>query len=95
MFVEADRGFHRIFVAAAGNPILLALYDSLRDRQSRMGLVAIARDEDRTRQILDEHRALVRAVGAGDEAAAVAVLEAHLGTTLALLRAAPGEPSED
>ena len=44
-FVEADRGFHRIFVAAAGNPILLALYDSLRDRQSRMGLVAIARDD--------------------------------------------------
>ena len=36
-FVEADREFHRIFVAAAGNPILLALYDSLRDRQSRMG----------------------------------------------------------
>ena len=95
VFVEADRGFHRIYVAAAGNPILLALYDSLRDRQSRMGLVAIARDEDRTRQILDEHRALVRAVGAGDEAGALAVLEAHLGTTLALLRAAPGEPSED
>ena len=94
-FVEADRGFHRIFVAAAGNPILLTLYDSLRDRQSRMGLVAIARDDGRTRQILDEHRALVRAVGAGDEAAALAVLEAHLGTTLALLRAAPAEPSGD
>jgi DNA-binding GntR family transcriptional regulator len=95
VFVEADRGFHRIYVAAAGNPILLALYDSLRDRQSRMGLVAIARDDDRTRQILDEHRALVRAVGARDEAGALAVLEGHLGTTLALLRAAPGEPSDD
>ena len=55
----------------------------------------IARDDGRTRQILDEHRALVRAVGAGDEAGALAVLDAHLGTTLALLRAAPAEPSGD
>ena len=36
-FVEADRAFHRALVAATGNAILLGLYDSLRDRQRRMG----------------------------------------------------------
>ena len=35
-FVEADRAFHRALVAGTGNTILLALYDSLRDRQRRM-----------------------------------------------------------
>src|SRR3954465_1157515 len=36
-FVEADRAFHRTLVEATGNRILLGLYDSLRDRQRRMG----------------------------------------------------------
>ena len=35
--MEADRAFHRALVAATGNAILLGLYDSLRDRQRRMG----------------------------------------------------------
>ena len=34
---EADRAFHRALVAGTGNEILLSLYDSLRDRQRRMG----------------------------------------------------------
>ena len=32
-FVAADRAFHTVVVAAAGNQIVLDLYDSLRDRQ--------------------------------------------------------------
>jgi DNA-binding GntR family transcriptional regulator len=88
-FVDADRAFHRVFVAAAGNPILLALHDSLRDRQSRMGLAALARGPHRTQQILLEHRALADAVQAGDEEAAHRLVGEHLGATLALLRGAP------
>ncbi len=88
-FVEADRAFHRVFVAAAGNPILLALHDSLRDRQARMGLAALARGTHRTQQILLEHRALADAVQAGDEEAAHRLVGEHLGATLALLRGAP------
>jgi DNA-binding GntR family transcriptional regulator len=88
-FVEADRAFHRVFVAAAGNPILLALHDSLRDRQARMGLAALARGTHRTEQILLEHRALVDAVAARDEEAAHRLVGEHLGATLALLRGAP------
>ena len=88
-FVDADRAFHRVFVAAAGNPILLALHDSLRDRQARMGLAALARGPHRTEQILLEHRALADAVQAGDEEAAHRLVGEHLGATLALLRGAP------
>lgn len=88
-FVEADRAFHRIFVAAAGNPILLTLHDSLRDRQSRMNLAALARSARRTEQILLEHRALADAVLARDEEAAHRIVGEHLGGTLALLRGGP------
>jgi DNA-binding GntR family transcriptional regulator len=85
-FVEADREFHRTFVAGAGNPILLQLHDSLRDRQSRMGLAAIARDADRIRQILEEHRAIAAAVRARDADGAHRIVGRHLQGTLALLR---------
>ena len=87
-FVEADREFHRLFVEAAGNPILLGLYDSLRDRQARMGLTAAARGEDRLPQIIDEHRTIATAVGAGDVEAARAALQGHLAEQLDRLRAA-------
>lgn len=84
-FVESDRQFHRLLVAATGNEILLALHDSLRDRQSRMGLVALAADADRMDQIREEHHALAAAVAAGDPRAGE-LLADHLGRTLALLR---------
>lgn len=87
-FVETDREFHRIFVAASGNFILLQLHDSLRDRQSRMNVTALARDSDRMRQVLAEHRALVGAVNARDRDTAVAIIQDHLHQTLLLLRQA-------
>ena len=87
-FVEIDREFHRIFVAAAGNPILLQLHDSLRDRQSRMMLAALARDAHRLQQVLDEHGALAEAVRTGQAELARQVLETHLQGTLKLLREA-------
>lgn len=87
-FVDADREFHRLFVAAADNPILLALHDSLRDRQSRMGLAAMARDGARARSIVEEHRELAAAVLDDDAARALGVLTRHLQTQLALLQGA-------
>ena len=88
-FVEADREFHRIFVAAAGNPILLQLHDSLRDRQSRMGVTAIARDAGRLTEILDEHKQLVDAVIAHDTGNACRIIDHHLDRTLSLLLPVP------
>ncbi len=85
-FVEADHQFHRVFVAAAGNTILLQLHDSMRDRQNRMGLTALARDDARTSDVLEEHRALSAAVTARDADAARAMIRTHLHATLALLR---------
>jgi len=84
-FVEADREFHRIFVGAAGNPILLELHDSLRDRQSRMGIAAIIRDAARKRSIVSEHRELVAAVNARKPSDALATIDRHLEGTLRLL----------
>ncbi len=85
-FLDADHEFHRVFVAAAGNAILLQLHDSMRDRQHRMGLTALARDDARTPEALEEHRALTRAVTAGDADAAREIIRTHLHTTLVLLR---------
>lgn len=93
-FVEADREFHRLFMAAAGNPILLELLDSLRDRQSRMGIAAIARQPGRQEAILAEHRELSGAVLAGDAPRADEVLTRHLDGTLQALRSADLLPAQ-
>ena len=84
-FVEADHRFHRVFVAAAGNAILLSLHDSLRDRQNRMGLAAIARDPRRTREIIAEHEELAAAVTARHPSQALEIIDRHLDGTLQLL----------
>jgi DNA-binding GntR family transcriptional regulator len=86
-FVEADRAFHTVFVAAAGNPIVLSLYDSLRDRQQRMGVTALRREPRRLGEILAEHRGLVDAIDGGGVERVLELLDAHLHGTLVLLRA--------
>jgi DNA-binding GntR family transcriptional regulator len=88
-FVAEDREFHTIFVNAAGNPIITGLYDSLRDRQRRMIITSLLRDEQRTASILVEHRAIVGAIAAGDRARAQDVLTTHLRGTLELLHGRP------
>jgi DNA-binding GntR family transcriptional regulator len=85
-FVEADRAFHTVLVAAAGNPIVLGVDESLRDRQQRMGITALRREPRRLGQILDEHRALADAVADGDAERVLERLDAHLQGTLVLLR---------
>jgi DNA-binding GntR family transcriptional regulator len=77
-FVDADREFHRIIVAATGNPVLLGFYDSLRDRQRRMIALSLSRDPDRTRDVIAQHRELALAIGARDAQVAHDVLEQHL-----------------
>jgi DNA-binding GntR family transcriptional regulator len=88
-FVAEDREFHTIFVNAAGNPIVTGLYDSLRDRQRRMIITSLLRDERRIASILVEHRAIAGAIAAGDRARAQDVLTAHLRGTLELLHRSP------
>ncbi|WP_214368929.1 GntR family transcriptional regulator [Pseudonocardia sp. H11422] len=86
VFVDADRRFHSVIVGEAGNPILLDLYESLRDRQLRMGLGALGRDPNRAREIVEQHACLVALIESGDGAGFRSVLLGHLdGTRSALL----------
>lgn len=76
--VEMDRLFHRSLVEAAGNDVLLETYDRLRARQECVAMTALNADPSRLPTILDEHEAILAALGRGDAEAAVAVLDRHL-----------------
>lgn len=85
-FVDADREFHRVFVAATNNAILLRTHDSLRDQQNRMGLAALSAGSERIERILAQHREIAAAVHQRDAAAANRLIDRHLEETLRLLR---------
>jgi DNA-binding GntR family transcriptional regulator len=93
-FVDADREFHRVFVAATGNAIVLQTHDSLRDQQNRMGLAALSAGADRMARIVEQHREIVAAVEARDLARAEALIDRHLEETLRLLRRASAAPPQ-
>lgn len=84
-FIECDRTFHRAIVRKAGNVVLAEFYESLRDRQVRMGLRAISNEDNRARSVLAEHAAIVEALRAGDPAKAGDALAAHLSSTMVAL----------
>lgn len=88
-FIDLDRDFHRTIVAAAGNPVLADFYESLRDRQVRMGVQAVVTGANRAEQVLAEHEAIVEGLRDADPEKAVGALHEHLGATLAVLRPAP------
>jgi DNA-binding GntR family transcriptional regulator len=77
-FAAADREFHRVWVVAAGNRVLLELYDRLRDRQQRVTATMIAADARRPRELIEEHASIIAALDTGDADGAVAALEYHL-----------------
>lgn len=85
-FIARDRVFHGTIVRAAGNPILTDLYESLRERQLRMGLWAVTGSADRARVVVDEHQAIVTALRQGKPDLAAVALETHLANTLSALQ---------
>jgi DNA-binding GntR family transcriptional regulator len=78
-FIAADRALHRTWVAAAGNRVLLTLFDQLRDRQQRVAASIIASGRRAPAQLVAEHEEIVLALCANDADAAVEALRAHLG----------------
>jgi DNA-binding GntR family transcriptional regulator len=80
-YQEADRSFHEAIVAATENRILDVFYQSLRDRQLRMGAVALARHEERHGSIVDEHLQITDAISRGDVEAATNIVRVHIGHT--------------
>ena len=91
-FIERDREFHRTIVAAAGNEVFASFYETLRDRQLRMGLQAIAAFEQRVSGVLAEHRRIVEALRSGRAECAASAMREHLDETLAALKAPAAPP---
>lgn len=85
-FIECDRDFHRTIVRAAGNPVLADFYESLRDRQLRMGVHAITTSGGRGDSVLAEHAAIVEGIRRGQPEQAAAAVAQHLALTLVALR---------
>ncbi|GAA1566375.1 GntR family transcriptional regulator [Kribbella sancticallisti] len=61
-FLEADRAFHEAIVGAAGNEILAKLYNSLRDRQVRMGVPGIEVQPARMDKSIAAHQEMIEAL---------------------------------
>lgn len=76
-FVTLGTAFHRAFVVAADNALMLTLYDRLQDRQ----VLSIIRSRPRIRRdpaaVLEDHRTLLAHVAAGDWVAFTDHLHAH------------------
>lgn len=85
-FIDCDRAFHRTIVRKAGNTVLAEFYESLRDRQVRMGLRAVSNEDNRAANVLAEHAAIVDALRSGDPAKAGEALATHLSSTMVALR---------
>lgn len=77
-FVSLTLRFHRGFVEAGGNAVLLELYDRLRDRHRFVLFAAGARLLERCEEIIDEHTALVDSLANGDVARFASVLRGHV-----------------
>jgi DNA-binding GntR family transcriptional regulator len=86
-FIAVDHLFHATLVSAVGNTLLDRHYDGLRSRQIRAGVVALYNQRGRQEAVLDEHRAILDALAAGDAQAACAAIDSHLDSTLKVLLA--------
>lgn len=79
-FIELDIEFHSRMVRLARNPLLTDFYDSLRQRQLRVGVRAVSHGVDRPGDVLREHTEILDAIERGE--AAAEAIEAHLRSTL-------------
>lgn len=80
-FIDLDRDFHQTLIDAVGNRLLSASYAKLRSRQIVVGVEALFRSPERQRQVVVEHRAILAALAAGDDAAATTAIVEHLRLT--------------
>lgn len=85
-FIELDRQFHYLIVSSCKNNILVSLYESLRERQVRMGVRATTYSPERVKQVLAEHEAIVKCVEKGDVEGTKEATRTHLEATAAILK---------
>lgn len=75
---EADLRFHETLVGTAGSPRLARMYATLL-AETRLSFVGLHRSYPNPRVVVSEHRALLRALRAGDAAEVAARVDEHLG----------------
>jgi DNA-binding GntR family transcriptional regulator len=85
-FLEADRAFHEAIVGAAGNEILSKLYNSLRDRQVRMGVPGIEMQPARMDKSIAAHQEMIDALGGNSVKRFRELVVSHIDTAAADLR---------
>jgi DNA-binding GntR family transcriptional regulator len=84
--IECDRAFHRAIIAAAGNQVMLELYERMRDLQLRMGVRAVLGDPERAAAVRAEHQLIIDAFAGGSEHRILAAINGHLDVTAQNLR---------
>jgi DNA-binding GntR family transcriptional regulator len=87
-YFRLNQAIHAAIIAAARNPILAATYQSLAGRIRRARYLANL-SEERWRNAVEEHEAILQALQARDGARLARLLEDHLRNKSAVLR---GEP---
>jgi DNA-binding GntR family transcriptional regulator len=84
--VETDIGFHAALLRAAGNPVLNEMLGHLYDRIRSAMLSRVSPTGPKL--ALEDHRAIYRAIAAGDGDAAARAAQRHVGRALERLRQA-------
>lgn len=82
----ADRDFHAAIVRAAGNDVLVRLYDGLRDRQTCMGVAAAGLSPGWMDRAVAEHTAIVAALRTGTPASLRSLVQEHISGARTHLR---------
>ncbi len=91
-YFRLNQAIHAAIVAASRNPILMATYQSLAGRIRRARYLANLSDE-RWRQAVEEHEAILAALRDRDGARIAHLLETHLANKSAVLRGLSTQPS--
>jgi DNA-binding GntR family transcriptional regulator len=76
-FFEANAAFHELFFEVAGNRMLAEIYRQLRNQVDRHRLRSLELRGD-VRRSIAEHKAILRAVRAGDLERAVHLVSEHI-----------------
>lgn len=84
-FIYTDREFHNVIVSASGNNMLITMYESLRDKQFRIGMQADLNSPQRMQEVLQEHSAIVVASIQQNIQQLKFAIRKHLNTTLSVL----------
>jgi len=90
LWEERHRAFHLALVAGCGSPVRIGLWRNLSDRTERIRRLRLLRRHEQAARVRDlnaEHRAIMEAALARDEALALSRASAHLAATEAAVLA--------